>query len=373
MRVIKSVDVSLLVKNPELAAQWHPTKNDDLTPNDFTTGSGKKVWWKCVKYNTHEWEATIASRAIGNNGCPICAGQKVLKGFNDLATLKPYISQQWHSDKNGELTPEMFTVGSSKKVWWKCTRGHEWQSKISHRVNGSNCPDCWKRNQTSFPEQAIYFYMKKSFSDTLSRYKYNDKVEIDIFIPSLNIGIEYDGFYYHNEKFIANNKKEKYLVGEGINFLRIKESRNNLESSYLNENVIFCSNKPSDFQLTQVIKICFDYIYTNIIFTPYITDIDVERDRARIYDTYIEGEAKESLSAKHPELSAQWHPTKNLSIKPDMLRPGTNKKVWWICEKEHEWQATINSRVQGSGCPDCAGIRANIENNLQTLNPDLSR
>ena len=34
---------------PDLVKEWHPTKNGDLTPNDFTHGSGKKVWWLCPK------------------------------------------------------------------------------------------------------------------------------------------------------------------------------------------------------------------------------------------------------------------------------------------------------------------------------------
>ena len=50
---------SLAEVNPELAKQWHPTKNDDLTPFNVTTGSKKKVWWKYDKAHDHEWEATV--------------------------------------------------------------------------------------------------------------------------------------------------------------------------------------------------------------------------------------------------------------------------------------------------------------------------
>lgn len=61
---------SLAYKSPELAKQWHLTKNGTLTPYDVTCGSGKKVWWQCSK--GHEWQAAIYSRSNGN-GCPICA------------------------------------------------------------------------------------------------------------------------------------------------------------------------------------------------------------------------------------------------------------------------------------------------------------
>ena len=43
--------------NPQLATEWHPTKNSKLTPDKVTPGSGKKVWWQCKK--GHEWEAAI--------------------------------------------------------------------------------------------------------------------------------------------------------------------------------------------------------------------------------------------------------------------------------------------------------------------------
>ena len=61
---------------PELVKEWHPTKNGDLTPEDFTYGSGKKVWWLCPK--GHEWETKINKRTRKDKptGCPNCSGKK---------------------------------------------------------------------------------------------------------------------------------------------------------------------------------------------------------------------------------------------------------------------------------------------------------
>ncbi|MGY8918550.1 MAG: zinc-ribbon domain-containing protein, partial [Flavobacteriales bacterium] len=67
---------SLAEVNPELAKQWHPTKNGDLTHSDVTSTASKKVWWKCGKGDDHEWEATIVNRSKGS-GCSICSGHKV--------------------------------------------------------------------------------------------------------------------------------------------------------------------------------------------------------------------------------------------------------------------------------------------------------
>ena len=71
MRDVKSK--SLYEANPQLAAEWHPTKNGDLTPSDVAPSAARKVWWQCAK--GHEWESTINNRSKGN-GCPCCAGKR---------------------------------------------------------------------------------------------------------------------------------------------------------------------------------------------------------------------------------------------------------------------------------------------------------
>jgi len=64
---------SLQSEYPELAKQWHPSKNALLTAGDVTPHSGQRVWWMCA--NGHDWKAVISSRTRGH-GCPYCAGQK---------------------------------------------------------------------------------------------------------------------------------------------------------------------------------------------------------------------------------------------------------------------------------------------------------
>ena len=60
---------NLQIRNPPLAKEWHPQKNDGLTPKDVTPSSHKKVWWKCSK--GHEWDALVSNRTRGR-GCPYC-------------------------------------------------------------------------------------------------------------------------------------------------------------------------------------------------------------------------------------------------------------------------------------------------------------
>ena len=129
----------LATVNPGLAAQWHPTKNGTLTPAMVTRGSNRKAWWRCP--DGHEWQARVRNRTNGS-GCPTCSGRRVNPGLTDLATASPDLAAQWHPTKNGDLTPAMVTRGSKRKVWWLCSDGHAWQTRVSNRTNGTGCPTC---------------------------------------------------------------------------------------------------------------------------------------------------------------------------------------------------------------------------------------
>jgi hypothetical protein len=134
----------LATTHPELAKQWHPTKNGTQAPEDVVATSPRKVWWKCPVADDHEWQASIASRARLGAGCSCCARFTVVKS-NCLATTHPKLAKEWHPTKNGDLTPDKVTSGSERKVWWKCPKGpdHEWQARIDHRAKvSSGCPRC---------------------------------------------------------------------------------------------------------------------------------------------------------------------------------------------------------------------------------------
>lgn len=65
---------SLAEKNPQLSAQWHPTKNSEMTPTQITSGSDYKAWWLCPDCG-HEWAAAVGSRNRGH-GCPKCSKKR---------------------------------------------------------------------------------------------------------------------------------------------------------------------------------------------------------------------------------------------------------------------------------------------------------
>ena len=128
---------SLAEVHPELVSEWSE-KNLPLTPDDITFGSNKKVWWKGAC--GHEWQTSVKARSNGEK-CPICSGARVIAGINDLATLEPLLAKQW--SKKNKIKPTEVSIGSHKKVIWRCEKGHEWEAAVKSRtINKTGCPYC---------------------------------------------------------------------------------------------------------------------------------------------------------------------------------------------------------------------------------------
>lgn len=136
-RVIEGIN-DLATLKPLLAQEW--SEKNELKPTEVSVASHKKIIWKCK--HGHEWEASVKSRTVNGTGCPYCSHNKVLAGFNDLASQYPDIAAEW-SDRNLPLLPTMVTAFANSKAWWKCKDcGNEWHTLISTRSGGSRCPYC---------------------------------------------------------------------------------------------------------------------------------------------------------------------------------------------------------------------------------------
>ncbi len=128
--------------HPHIAKQWDKKKND-LLPEEVTSGSHRRVWWKCKKGPDHNWQAKILDRVIDDTGCPFCCFRRT-SVTNVIATVAPHLVPEWHKTKNGKITPDKERVRSRTKRWWKCKKcAHVWQAEPYRRVvRGSGCPHC---------------------------------------------------------------------------------------------------------------------------------------------------------------------------------------------------------------------------------------
>ena len=343
--------------NPIIADEWNYLKNGNLNPENFTANSSKKVWWICN--NSHEWVAAIYSRNAGSN-CPYCAGQKVSKGENDLQTINPNLAKQWNYRKNGNLFPSDFTSKSDKKVWWICKKGHEWQATIANRNKGTGCPICKSERNTSFPEYAIVYYLRKHGLEAIHSYKRQD-YELDVYIPSQKVAIEYDGYYWHKNKIEKDLQKNTWCKRDGIKLYRIREGLFPLNHYSIDYTI---EKNQKDFPET-LEKILFELTGTEI-------DINLKKDSIAIEQLREYSEKEKSLLMSNPMIASEWNYIKNGNLKPDFFLSNSNKKVWWVCDKGHEWQASIGERNNGRGCPYCSGRKVLAGyNDLQTINPFL--
>jgi len=97
---------SLASLYPEVAEEWHPSKNGALTPADVTCKSGKKIWWKC-KICLHEWQTTVKNRTHLGSPCPICS--------KDNAVIK---AKQNKQDELDDLLPS-YSYDSEDRLFLK--------------------------------------------------------------------------------------------------------------------------------------------------------------------------------------------------------------------------------------------------------------
>ncbi len=356
--VIKGYN-DLQTVNPNLAKEWNYEKNNGLTPMDVLPSSGKKVWWKCSK--GHNWQAIIQSRNKGN-GCPYCSGRYAVKGENDLQTVNPTLAKEWNYKKNNEITPSVVLPSSNKKVWWKCNKGHEWQAKINHRNTGCGCPICNSERKTSLPEYAILYYLKKHNLESIHLYK-EKGYELDVYIPSKRIAIEYDGYLWHKNKTKKDLEKNQKCKKDGIKLYRIREGLPSLNDSSIDYVV-----QKGQKNLPEILKeVLSEIIGLNI-------DVNLERDTIIIENLREHTEKQNSLLFSNFKLAKEWNYEKNGDLKPEHVTTNSGKKVWWKCDNGHEWQATIDSRNNGKGCPYCSGRYAvEGKNDLQTVNPSLAK
>lgn len=366
-------------KRQDLLEEWNYEKNEVKPSEIISSGAGKKYWWKgkCG----HEWDSVISSRIadrLGKNrivkpsGCPYCSNppQKVLYGFNDLETYcknnkLENILEEWDYERNQNKTPREFTHGSGSKVFWKCNKNHVWETAINSRTSGARtgCPIC-SRGQTSFPEQAVAYYVSKIY-DIEQRIKIKG-IEADIYIPQKKIAIEYDGKYFHEKDNAKKReeKKNKVFKEANIRLIRIKEcdDKNCVEGDVIRF-VLSYSYINDDFKWA-ILKL-FELIAPD---QAEKIEVDLEKEEKSIKNYYMNTLKENSVLVKYPNLIAEWDYEKNGGLKPEYFSAHNHYKAWWKCKQGHSWKASISTRgVYNYGCPYCAGQKVTKgENDLQT-------
>lgn len=373
--------------HPELLLYWDYSKNKDINPNTVFFGSEQKIWWVCP--SGHSYQQRISAKSLGA-GCPICTHQIVTEE-TCLATINPEIAKEWHPTKNGELTPHDVMPYGRKRVWWLCPFGHEYQAVIYSR-HKSGCPICDSEKRTSFPEQAIQFYLSKLFASE-SR-KTVGGFEADIYCPDIRVAIEYDGEYFHKGK--ANDEREKrkntFFSKEGLLLFRVKETKAEVPFS--------CNKTWYGYEIN--VKYTQDFTFIGTIISSILSiinerdgshftiDVNIVRDKVSIINQYAQSKENNSFLKQKPLGARKWDYSKNGNIDLSLLPKTSKKKYWWKCPTcGNEWFGPLDNVVNSLTCRKCSrqvktefdvapeitmgsSVFRELPHNLQIENPDLA-
>jgi len=370
---LAGLDNSLAILHPALAKEWFQDKNGNLTPSDVRPGTDRKVWWLCDK--GHSWKTAVCHRTHNTKAtdCPYCSGKKA-SVENNFKVLFPELAKEWDFVKNDSLRPEMVTPGSNKKVWWKCTRGHEWLTSPVQRVRASNsCPKC--APQTSRLEIRLFCELKYLFGNNVEwRYKI-DRIEVDLFLIKYSVGLEIDGYPWHENKEDKDIAKTAELLKRDIKLFRLRDSK----LPVIEESDIFYGSIEDDLPIITrllsnlLLHVTFD---TNDLdnVRKYIASAAIQNndEYQRIISFLPSPPPEYSLANVHNHLINEWNYEKNAPLKPENFTPSARAYVWWRCPKGHEYQSMIFNRIrQEVGCPYCTGKKISPDNCLQSSFPHL--
>lgn len=358
---------------PELASEWDYERNGDLDPTQLARSSRKVVWW-IGRDCGHSWTAQVDQRSQGS-GCIYCSGRSVLKGVNDLEALAPETAADWDYERNGGTKPSEVRMQSNQQFWWRGAKcGHRWKTTPAHRARGQNCPYCsGRRVLAGFNDLAT---LKPEIAASWHPTKNGERTPKDVTVSTGSKAWWICEFGHEWQSIIASRSNGvgcpacdgKLTVPGETDLFTVRpdvaeewdyEKNRDLRP----ENI----NPYSGKKAWWLGKECGHSWQSAIAFRSGVSlkcPICLGR---RVLEGFND------LATRFPEIAAQWDPDLNGELGPMQVTAGSNKTIWWKCEKGHQWQSTPATRTSGIGCPFCGGFYVIPgENDLQTLRPEIA-
>lgn len=353
---------------PALAAEWDHASNRGLRPDQIPPDSQIAVHWLCPKCG-HSYIAKVSDRVAEAKHsfslCPYCLKREIYN-CKSLAAASPVLADDWDAEFNDDATPFNTLIDSMYPVMWHCrVCGGIWRATIYDRLEKhTGCPDCASQvSQTSLPQLIILNYIRELFPDAVNRFALNPgsptktRYEIDVYVPSIKLGIEYDGQLYHSkpEKLKSDLRKNEALKKAGIELVRFREPEcprmddpriRIIKAEFLNHYAEFSKTLQSfldelreRYGISKTVKVD-------------IESIEAEANKSLYAIPY-----ERSLAAALPNANALWGYERNWPLMPEDFTAFSNRIVKWICPKvaSHRWDAYINNIIgRASGCSICS-------------------
>lgn len=356
---------------------WSEKKNTNsgISSSEHDCYSKKQVWWKHSVCN-HTFKLSVLDRLKEEPECELC------KYLSD--PKYSFLITNWNTDKNGDLE-SMPLIGSMFS--WVCKKCNgEFDKTLQGYSLNKNCPHCKASDKskrdaenarikaqkeleprlfgTSHIERQIFYNLKCIFGENMVYSgRRVDNMEIDIYIPSLSIGIEYDGVYFHKDKVEVDQNKNKKFDAVGINLLRIREkglgkispddivydyTKNDLNTLFVELFLLITKTTQLD---NSVIRNFQRYLFGDInkIIVPSSYFAQVLRE--------------DSIGVKFPHIQKEFMTERNGNIDLFKVKKGSRSIIgtwWWKCQYcGFEFQKSMESRINVCGCMKCGRITKN--------------
>ena len=271
----------------------------------------------------------------------------------------PDLLKEWDHEHNLPLTPDQISYGSARKVWWQCAKGHRWQAEVRSRTEGCGCPACANRIvvpgsndlASRFPSLAREWHPFKNGALTPQQVTFGTKRKV----------------WWQCEKghSWSASVQSRTLDGTGCPVCAgriVLPGENDLASQFPTIAQEWHPTKNAPLLPSQVTPSCKKYVWWRCpLGHEYNAQIGMRTVR-HSGCPYCAGKKVlagfNDLATTQPRIAAQWHPSLNGPLVPQMVTAGSHKKVWWVCDEGHIWKAAIYSRAgkQRRGCPVCAGV-----------------
>lgn len=318
----------LATTRPDLTAELV-----DADGTDITKSSMQRRLWKC--HLGHQWEATVADRNAGY-GCPFCAGQKILVGYNDLATVRPEIAAQADG-----WDPTTVTEFNGNKKPWICELGHQWITSTASRSGGTGCPVCSNKTiqigfndlATTHPEIAIQAH---GWDPSTSTAGTNTKRE---FVCLLGHVVKQNIVTRVNGKGLCPVCSNKSVLA-GYNDMATTHPDLALEADGWDPRTVVAGTQKN---LPWVCSLGHRWVATGGNRSSFDQRCPVCVGK-KVQSGFND------LATTHPEIASEAHGWDSTTVSR-----GAHAKKEWRCAEGHIWPATIKDRVAGYGCPSCAG------------------
>ena len=360
---------SLASLKPEIALEWDAEKNGTLTAEQVTSGSGRKVWWKCSVNPKHSWQMPVVSRTSQGQSCPYCSGKRVDE-LNSFSAKYPHLVAFFDVVRNGCTAHDIF-ASSQKTYWWRCAvaEDHVWKAKpASMTMENYPCPCCPPRiRQLSVTNSLKAWCLENGIrgQKILSEWDLDANTELDpekIIYTKNRFEIAWQCSEASDHKW-TSSPYERTIAGLDCPFCskRRPSSTNNLALVYPNLLKFLHKTLNGQVDVSKISPSTHKSLWWQCpVAEDHVWEASVNQMKGGIRCGFCAGKrvsTSNSLAINFPEIASEFDLTKNHPLTPEDITFGSGKKYWWRCSinPEHSWTATASSRTGQlkTGCPEC--------------------